>query len=565
MKGLEKSAAAANKGIGNIINSLKRIAMYRILRTIIKEIGVALKEGSENAYFFSKSIGGDLAQALDTLSTKNYTLTNQFGAAWATLLQTIQPILLQIIAVVTRVMQIFTQFFAVLGGKSTYLKAIDYSKDWADATASGAAAAKEWKNQLLGFDEINKLEAPSDGGSGSGKQLPDYSKMFEETQIEGIIQKIKDILTDLTLFASGAALGIGLFLVFSGTNIPLGLAFIAAGAYGIAKSVGGEGFSDVLSNVFSSLQNLMTIAFGAAFGIGLLLTFSGVNVPLGLSLMAVGALGMANVLAVTWDAMPQKIKFVIAAIDAIISASLLAVGAVLALSGAATPLGIALMAASVAGLAGAYMLSWDELPDNIKSGIRKITDTLTKSLLALGLLFLFVPGMRGFGIGLLIAGGVTALASAFAFDPEGTIQAILHPLETLKAAFWDLWGTVVQVWNEIIGFFNWLTGASASNIANAEANGSIYLTGFASGGFPEDGLFMANHGELVGQFSNGKTAVVNNNQIIEGVAEGVAEAVSSVLSGMQMNSNQPINVRVYLDSREIKTGQQRLARASGSA
>lgn len=45
------------------------------------------------------------------------------------------------------------------------------------------------------------------------------------------------------------------------------------------------------------------------------------------------------------------------------------------------------------------------------------------------------------------------------------------------------------------------------------------LPTFATGGFPEDGLFMANHGELVGQFSNGRTAVANNEQIIAGIEE----------------------------------------------
>ena len=47
---------------------------------------------------------------------------------------------------------------------------------------------------------------------------------------------------------------------------------------------------------------------------------------------------------------------------------------------------------------------------------------------------------------------------------------------------------------------------------------------FQSGGFPEDGLFMANHSELVGKFSNGKTAVANNEQIVDGIATGVYTA-----------------------------------------
>lgn len=53
---------------------------------------------------------------------------------------------------------------------------------------------------------------------------------------------------------------------------------------------------------------------------------------------------------------------------------------------------------------------------------------------------------------------------------------------------------------------------------------------FSVGDFPEDGLFFANHSELVGKFSNGKTAVANNEQIIEGIKYGVREAVSEVLA-----------------------------------
>lgn len=52
------------------------------------------------------------------------------------------------------------------------------------------------------------------------------------------------------------------------------------------------------------------------------------------------------------------------------------------------------------------------------------------------------------------------------------------------------------------------------------------LSNYATGGFPEDGLFFANHSELVGKFSNGKTAVANNGQIIEGIKRGVSEALS---------------------------------------
>lgn len=53
---------------------------------------------------------------------------------------------------------------------------------------------------------------------------------------------------------------------------------------------------------------------------------------------------------------------------------------------------------------------------------------------------------------------------------------------------------------------------------------------FQTGGFPEDGLFMANRGELVGKFSNGRTAVANNEMIVEGIEYGVERAVERVLA-----------------------------------
>lgn len=47
---------------------------------------------------------------------------------------------------------------------------------------------------------------------------------------------------------------------------------------------------------------------------------------------------------------------------------------------------------------------------------------------------------------------------------------------------------------------------------------------YASGGFPEDGLFFANSNELVGQFGNGRTAVANNEQITTGIYRAVKSA-----------------------------------------
>ena len=73
---------------------------------------------------------------------------------------------------------------------------------------------------------------------------------------------------------------------------------------------------------------------------------------------------------------------------------------------------------------------------------------------------------------------------------------------------------------------------------------------YANGGFPEDGLFMANHNELVGKFSNGKTAVANNEQIIQGIQNGVASAITNAVVPYLV---QIVNkdTTIQLDGREV--------------
>lgn len=86
---------------------------------------------------------------------------------------------------------------------------------------------------------------------------------------------------------------------------------------------------------------------------------------------------------------------------------------------------------------------------------------------------------------------------------------------------------------------------------NTKSVGSIYVKPYALGGFPDMGqMFIARESgpELVGNIG-GRTAVVNNDQIVQAVSVGVANAIASTLG--TMNSSQEIVVPVNLDGREI--------------
>ena len=99
--------------------------------------------------------------------------------------------------------------------------------------------------------------------------------------------------------------------------------------------------------------------------------------------------------------------------------------------------------------------------------------------------------------------------------------------EGLRRTFEDAKAAIKRTWNDIADSLNgsYDIGDSTMRIRLPKV--------YASGGFPEDGLFMANHNELVGKFSNGKTAVANNKQIVDGIQAGVYNAVMSAMA----NSN----------------------------
>ena len=92
---------------------------------------------------------------------------------------------------------------------------------------------------------------------------------------------------------------------------------------------------------------------------------------------------------------------------------------------------------------------------------------------------------------------------------------------------------------------------------------------FSVGGFPEDGLFMANHGELVGKFTDGRTVVANNEQIVSGIKLGVKEAVSEVLepylADIVQNTRETADKEfsTYIGDKEIARASERGKRAMG--
>ena len=527
------AAKNANKPINNFVASLKRIAFYRVIRSVIKSIAQAFQEGLEKAYLFSSGVVGEgnrFAQAMDRMKSSSNQMKGQLGSAFISLLTAIEPIISKIIDLVIKAADAISQLFAAITG-STYLKAENTSAKFADNMKRGAGAAKEWKNQLMGFDVINKLNEPSGGGGGSGADpLNGYD--FNDTPLSDWAQKIHDNLALIETVASGFALGLGLILAFSGANIPLGLGLIALGAYGLVRSASLD-WSAVDRNVATVLHNIMHVVGISALAIGALLALSGVNIPLGLGLMAVGVAGIATAASIRWG-LDKEVGGSLTKIARYASLAIFAVGAVLALSGVATPLGLAMMGASIVGYA--TTVDWDGLLKSVQGawdGIKKYYNENIKKYWTLEY-------------------WQEKIDSAFAIDWDSAFGGILEGALKLALPLLGVIATVQKLvqWIAVALFGLGQLGSRYDQRAKQiEADGSVYLQGFASGGFPEEGqLFISreNGPELVGTMG-GRTAVANNDQIVEGIRAGVYEAVSAAMSGG--GSDKP--VAIYLDGREI--------------
>ena len=192
-----KSAGEAvsnfGKKLSGLIPAFKRVLFYRTVRTIIKEIGDAFKEGTKNLYFWSDGIGGRFAKSMDMAATSMLYLKNSIGAMVAPLVNTFAPVLDMLIDKLVALINVVNQFFAVVTGATSWTKALKYPKAYAEETKKAGAAAKAALRYLAPFDELNVLPDQNNGGGGGGANALDYSKMFEEQQLTDIKDQFADI------------------------------------------------------------------------------------------------------------------------------------------------------------------------------------------------------------------------------------------------------------------------------------------------------------------------------------------------------------------------------------
>ena len=252
-------------------------------------------------------------------------------------------------------------------------------------------------------------------------------------------ERTKTMIATIMAIAGGAFLAIGLILIGTGVKMPLGIAMVAIGAAMMVAAVALK-WNEMSEKIRTAISIIMAVVGVAFLVLGSILAFSGANLPLGIALIALGAVALTATITLNWSILKDNIQTVLLAIMAVVSVALLVLGAVLAFSGAHLVLGIALIAAGAVGLCTSLALMWNSLPEKVKNVISIIATVVGAALLVLGIILCASGVMLPLGIALIAAGAAT-LVTVSALNKDAIINWIS-----------DVWTKIKNFWNAHISF-----------------------------------------------------------------------------------------------------------------
>jgi hypothetical protein len=384
---------------------------------------------------------GDMARTLEAPANQLRILQAQLTQAARAIGNIFIPALNAILPYAIAVVQVIREIANALANLAGFkLTDVDYSGVNSAAVGAGsladnlddaAGAAKKLKQYTVGFDELNVFAPNTGSGSGAGAggaggfdfDLPTYDFLGDavQTRIGEIKKMIEDTLAEITTIVSGFMLAVGAILVVTGVNIPLGVGLMAAGAVGLAATVG-LNWTAMSSELASTLALITGVVGGFLLALGAIMAFSGANLPLGIALMALGGASLVSAAVINWHNSDRHLTDALTTLTGVLAGASLAVGAMLAFTGVATGLGIALMAVGAVTLVSAAALNWNSIPDALASPLSRVGLIVSGATLALGAILAF-SGCMPLGIALM-AIGATSLVSVMALNWNGLSDEI---------------------------------------------------------------------------------------------------------------------------------------------
>lgn len=181
--------------ITGLVKRFQSMAKKQAIRYLIRQLTAGISEGLKNVYFYSKEVGTSFAPAMDSAASSLAQMKNSVGAALAPAVQALIPVLQTVMNWFINLMNVVNQFFALLGGQKSWTRALlTDTEAFEDKTKKAKGAAKEMKDLLADWDELNIIQSESGGGgSGSGQEAVNYTEMFE--QVHSFDKRIRDVVS----------------------------------------------------------------------------------------------------------------------------------------------------------------------------------------------------------------------------------------------------------------------------------------------------------------------------------------------------------------------------------
>lgn len=404
-----------------------------------KKLGASMKSAVKSMAKYTLAIFGAQAgfyavkNAIRQVLSDNEKLNNTVTAMKGAFANALAPVIERVVYWLKYAFAYLNLFVKVLTGVDMAAqynaKAINKQTE---ATKKNAKATKEANAQLASFDEKNVLNAnnqsTADDGTESSKpallDLPDVSGgKFEE-----ICENIKAHLNELEMMLAVALLATGFILLAVG-QIPMGIACIVAGITLAAIAI--KDWGELSERTKTMIATIMAIAGGAFLAIGLILIGTGVKLPVGIAMLAIGAALIVAAVALKWNEMSQKIKDLITAIMLVVGVAFLAIGFIIISYN--LPLGIALIALGAVALATAVALNWNKIKWNIETIVYAIMAVVSLALLVIGSILAFTGVNMPLGIALIAAGAIGLCTSSVALLWNSLSESVKNEISVIMA------------------------------------------------------------------------------------------------------------------------------------
>lgn len=256
MKKSQKPTKKYGEALSGVV---RRLVMFRLLRSTISLAFRSAREGMENLAQYSPETNKAISNVLSSLTQ----LKNSFATAFSPIAEYASPVLVEFISLLSEAVTWTSQFFAALTGKDTYTKATKVEEDYGAALkeSNKQIKAQEKANKKLtySFDELIQAGNKSDQDK-TGYVGPTPDQMFTTEKVSNDIKAradaVKKIFSGLFAPLKESWLDNGPEVIQSLTNL-----FVSAKQ--LAKDVGAS---------FMQVWNVES--YGKAITDNLLITFA---------------------------------------------------------------------------------------------------------------------------------------------------------------------------------------------------------------------------------------------------------------------------------------------------